>query len=214
MAKSPAKRNKKYDPERSKTSNVRYVVNQAMGKFYIVGDRGHKPISFGFSDLYMKLKGAELKIAKDVCVNFLFGEKKDWKICFYHFFDFHGVREVAIFDLTIPDVTCASAGDLVVPLANETKRMLAESEEYGDLMNSYLTYGFYMTWLNDDGLNLDGMEPEIIESLFKVGKDFHVVPQQDLVFNGYDIIDQVGDEKFSMVDKTAMVTDFAEYIAR
>lgn len=212
MAKTPAKRNKKYNPERNKTSNVKYVVNQAMGKFYIIGDRGHVPISFGFSDLYMKLKGAELNIAKDVCTNFLFGEPKEWKLVVYHFFDFHGVIDVVPCEITISDVTCASAGDLVVNCANATKGMLGGSEEYGDLMGSYLTYGFYMTWNNEDGLNFDGMEGEIIESLFKVGRDFNNPPQEDVVFNGYDIIDQVGGEKFSMADKHAMETNYAEYV--
>ena len=143
---------------RNRTSSIKYAVNQALGKFYIVGDQAHMPVSFGFSEINMRLKGADVIIGRGLFNSFLFEEHNDWVITVYHFFNHDGVINVVPVSATIEKTTCPMAGDFIIAIANESKQVLLSSEEYIDLHDDYMGYGYYMTWFNDLGVNLDSLE--------------------------------------------------------
>ena len=54
------------------------------------------------------------------------------------------------------------------------------------------------------------MDGEIIPGLMKVAKDFTCNDRPVVTVNGFDIVEQVAKEKFSLTAKDVMETDFIE----
>lgn len=213
MARSVVKTRQKKSPQdnrRNRVSAIKYVVNSVIGKYYMIGDRHTLPSSFNFSELHMKLKGEDLRIAKQLIIDFMFGETRDWVVMFYFFFDCENIIEVVPVECVLNDVTMASGADYLTELAEQVRTQLCESEEHKDLMDGYLSYGYYYTWLNEDGLNFDKMDADIITGLMKVAKDFTRNDRPIVTVNGFDVVDQVAKEKFSLTAKDVMETDFVE----
>lgn len=203
-------RKKNQNKKRDRISAIKYVVNSVVGKYYMIGDEFTLPSSFNFSELYMKLKGEDLIIAKRLIVDFLFGEPRDWCLMIYHFFQFDDFIEAVPVECSITDVTMSGGADSITELGIKTKEMLFGSEEYSPFKSNYLTYGYYYSWINEDGLNFDKMDQEIILGLIKVSKDFSSLDREKVTVNGFDIVDQVAKEKFSITAKDVIKTDYIE----
>lgn len=203
-------RKKNQNKRRDRISAIKYVVNSIVGKYYMIGDEFTVPSSFNFSELYMKLKGEDLIIAKRLIVDFLFGDPRDWCLMIYHFFQYDDFIEAVPVECLITDVTMSGGADTITELGNKTRDVLFENEEYKALKSNYLTYGYYYSWINEDGLNFDKMDQEIILGLMKVLKDFTTLDRKKVVVNGFDIIDQVAKEKFSITAKDGLKTDYIE----
>ncbi|WNV45790.1 hypothetical protein [Aeromonas phage AerS_266] len=203
-------RKKNQNKKRDRISAIKYVVNSIVGKYYMIGDEFTLPSSFNFSELYMKLKGEDLIIAKKLIVDFLFGEPRDWCLMVYHFFQYDDFVEAVPVECLITGVTMSGGADSITELGIKTRDMLFESEEYSSLKSNYLSYGYYYSWINEDGLNFDKMDQEIILGLIKVSKDFSQLDRQKVLVNGFDIVDQVAKEKFSITAKDGMKTGYIE----
>jgi hypothetical protein len=192
----------------SRSSAIKHTVNQALGKFYIVGDQAHMPISFGIAELAMRLRNPDLGTAKRLCLDFLFEEANSWVITVYHFFNHDGVINVVPIVGRIEKTTCDEAANVIIPLANESKTELLASEDFLGFDDDYMGYGYYMTWFNELGVNLDSLDDQLIPSLMKVNADFQTKIEKEVLFTGLDVVKQIGAEKFSISDSDAIETEY------
>lgn len=192
----------------NRSNVIKHAVNQAVGKFYVVGDQAHMPISFGIADLALRLRNPDLNLAKKLCFEFLFEESNSWVITIYHFFNHDGVINVVPVVGTVEQTTCQEAANIIIPLARESKAEILSTEPLLGFDDDYIGYGYYMTWFNELGVNLDNLDDQLIPSLMKVNKDFQTKIEKEVFFTGEDLVKQIKEEKFSISDSGAIETEY------
>lgn len=180
---------KQFFAHRAKVTRITQSLNHALGKFYIIGDKNHLPMTFGLCELKNRLKGEDLKIGLEEAMKFLLDTPNTWMIAIYHFFDIDGIVEVIPVTCTVPDFTLGIACDLVPALIEETKVCILETEEYKDLKDYYSHHGYYINYGND--LNFDKMDGDLINAMFTVSKDLQMTSDNIPEVNGYKVLDNI-----------------------
>ena len=180
---------KQFYAHRAKVAHITQSLNNALGKFYIIGDKNHLPMTFGLCDLKNRLKGEDLKIGLEEAMKFLLDTPNTWVIAIYHFFDIDGIVEVVPVTCTVPEFTLGIACDLVPALIEETKVCILEKEEYKDLECYYSHHAYYINY--GDDLNFDKMDGDLINAMFTVSKDLQMTSENVPVVNGYKVLDNI-----------------------
>ena len=180
---------KQFYAHRAKVAHITQSLNHALGKFYIIGDKNHLPMTFGLCDLKNRLKGEDLKIGLEEAMKFLLDTPNTWVIAIYHFFDIDGIVEVVPVTCTVPEFTLGIACDLVPALIEETKVCILEKEEYKDLECYYSHHAYYINY--GDDLNFDKMDGDLINAMFTVSKDLQMTSENVPVVNGYKVLDNI-----------------------
>ena len=180
---------KQFFAHRAKVTHITQSLNHALGKFYIIGDKNHLPMTFGVCELKNRLKGEDLKIGLEEAMKFLLDTPNTWVIAIYHFFDIDGIVEVIPVTCTVPDFTLGIACDLVPALIEETKVYILEKEEYKDLECYYSHHAYYINYGTD--LNFDKMDGDLINAMFTVSKDLQMTSDTIPVVNGYKVLDSI-----------------------
>lgn len=180
---------KQFYAHRAKVAHITQSLNHALGKFYIIGDKNHLPMTFGLWDLKNRLKGDDLKIGLEEAMKFLLDTPNTWVIAIYHFFDIDGIVEVVPVTCTVPEFTLGIACDLVPALIEETKVCILEKEEYKDLECYYSHHAYYINY--GDDLNFDKMDGDLINAMFTVSKDLQMTSENVPVVNGYKVLDNI-----------------------
>lgn len=180
---------KQFFTHRAKVAHITQSLNHALGKFYIIGDKNHLPMTFGLCDLKNRLKGEDLKIGLEEAMKFLLDTPNTWVIAIYHFFDIDGIVEVVPVTCTVPEFTLGIACDLVPALIEETKVCILEKEEYKDLECYYSHHAYYINY--GDDLNFDKMDGDLINAMFTVSKDLQMTSENVPVVNGYKVLDNI-----------------------
>ena len=180
---------KQFFTHRAKVAHITQSLNHALGKFYIIGDKNHLPMTFGLCDLKNRLKGEDLKIGLEEAMKFLLDTPNTWVIAIYHFFDIDGIVEVVPVTCTVPEFTLGIACDLVPALIEETKACILEKEEYKDLECYYNHHAYYINY--GDDLNFDKMDGDLINAMFTVSKDLQMTSDTIPVVNGYKVLDNI-----------------------
>lgn len=180
---------KQFFTHRAKVAHITQSLNHALGKFYIIGDKNHLPMTFGLCDLKNRLKGEDLKIGLEEAMKFLLDTPNTWVIAIYHFFDIDGIVEVVPVTCTVPEFTLGIACDLVPALIEETKACILEKEEYKDLECYYSHHAYYINY--GDDLNFDKMDGDLINAMFTVSKDLQMTSENVPVVNGYKVLDNI-----------------------
>lgn len=174
---------------RTKVASITQALNYALGKFYVIGDNYHAPMTFGLCELGKRLKGDDLKTAYEEAMKFLLDKPNTWVIAVYHFFNIDGMVEVIPVKCTVPEFTLGIACDLVPALIEETKSGLFETEEYKELMEYYTHSGYYINYGND--LNFDKMDQDLITAFFTVSKDLEKSSNEIPEVTGYKVLDSL-----------------------
>lgn len=180
---------KQFYAHRAKVTHITQSLNHALGKFYIIGDKNHLPMTFGLCELKNRLKGDDLKIGLEEAMKFLLDTPNTWVIAIYHFFDIDGIVEVVPVTCTVPEFTLGIACDLVPALIEETKVCILEKEEYKDLECYYSHHAYYINY--GDDLNFDKMDGDLINAMFTVSKDLQMTSENVPVVNGYKVLDNI-----------------------
>lgn len=180
---------KQFYAHRAKVTHITQSLNHALGKFYIIGDKNHLPMTFGLCELKARLKGDDLKIGLEEAMKFLLDTPNTWVIAIYHFFDVDGIVEVIPVTCTVPEFTLGIACDLVPALIEETKVCILEKEKYKDLECYYSHHAYYINYGND--LNFDKMDGDLINAMFTVSKDLQMTSESVPVVNGYKVLDNI-----------------------
>ena len=180
---------KQFYAHRAKVTHITQSLNHALGKFYIIGDKNHLPMTFGLCELKNRLKGDDLKIGLEEAMKFLLDTPNTWVIAIYHFFDVDGIVEVIPVTCTVPEFTLGIACDLVPALIEETKVCILEKEKYKDLECYYSHHAYYINYGND--LNFDKMDGDLINAMFTVSKDLQMTSEIVPVVNGYKVLDNI-----------------------
>ena len=180
---------KEFFTHRAKVAHITQSLNHALGKFYIIGDKNHLPMTFGLCDLKNRLKGEDLKIGLEEAMKFLLDTPNTWVIAIYHFFDIDGIVEVVPVTCTVPEFTLGIACDLVPALIEETKVCILEKEEYKDLECYYSHHAYYINY--GDDLNFDKMDGDLINAMFTVSKDLQMTSENVPMVNGYKVLDNI-----------------------
>ena len=180
---------KQFFAHRAKVTHITQSLNHALGKFYVIGDKNHLPMTFGLCDLKNRLKGEDLKIGLEEAMKFLLDTPNTWVIAIYHFFDIDGIVEVVPVTCTVPEFTLGIACDLVPALIEETKVCILEKEEYKDLECYYSHHAYYINYGTD--LNFDKMDGDLINAMFTVSKDLQMTSENVPVVNGYKVLDNI-----------------------
>lgn len=180
---------KQFYAHRAKVTHITQSLNHALGKFYIIGDKNHLPMTFGLCELKNRLKGDDLKIGLEEAMKFLLDTPNTWVIAIYHFFDVDGIVEVIPVTCTVPEFTLGIACDLVPALIEETKVCILEKEKYKDLECYYSHHAYYINYGND--LNFDKMDGDLINAMFTVSKDLQMTSENTPVVNGYKVLDNI-----------------------
>ena len=180
---------KQFYAHRAKVTHITQSLNHALGKFYIIGDKNHLPMTFGLCELKVRLKGDDLKIGLEEAMKFLLDTPNTWVIAIYHFFDVDGIVEVIPVTCTVPEFTLGIACDLVPALIEETKVCILEKEKYKDLECYYSHHAYYINYGND--LNFDKMDGDLINAMFTVSKDLQMTSENTPVVNGYKVLDNI-----------------------
>lgn len=180
---------KQFYTHRAKVAHITQSLNNALGKFYIIGDKNHLPMTFGLWDLKNRLKGDDLKIGLEEAMKFLLDTPNTWVIAIYHFFDIDGIVEVVPVTCTVPEFTLGIACDLVPALIEETKVCILEKEKYKDLECYYSHHAYYINY--GDDLNFDKMDGDLINAMFTVSKDLQMTSENVPVVNGYKVLDNI-----------------------
>lgn len=174
---------------RAKVTNITQSLNYALGKFYVIGDKNHLPMTFGLCELSKRLRGDDLKIALEEAMKYLLDTPNTWVVAVYHFFDIDGIVEVIPVVCTIPEFTLGIACDLVPALVAETKAGILDTEEFKELEEYYSHYSYYINY--GDDLNFDKMDPDLINAMFTVSKDLQLDKKLNLDVNGYKVLDNI-----------------------
>lgn len=192
---------------KQRVRNIHYVLNRALGKFFIIGDRNRLPMSFHLSDMHLQLKGTELRQAKEQMIEFFFQKEQTWNICFYHYFRYdEQFIEVTPVLCTLENTTLGITCDYVNSLAKATRELIIASGEHDE--EAYETYAYQINF-GGDNLNFDKMDPQFIEGFLKITKDLSTSDKtQEVIVNGFTIVDQISNEKFSLTDTRSAVSDF------
>lgn len=180
---------KQFFAHRAKVTHITQSLNHALGKFYIIGDKNHLPMTFGVCELKNRLKGEDLKIGLEEAMKFLLDTPNTWVIAIYHFFDIDGIVEVIPVTCTVPEFTLGIACDLVPALIEETKACILEKEEYKDLESYYSHHAYYINY--GDDLNFDKMDGDLINAMFTVSNDLQKTSDIVPVVNGYKVLDNI-----------------------
>lgn len=180
---------KQFYAHRAKVTHITQSLNHALGKFYIIGDKNHLPMTFGLCELKNRLKGDDLKIGLEEAMKFLLDTPNTWVIAIYHFFDIDGIVEVIPVTCTVSDFTLGVTCDLVPALIEETKVCILEKEEYKDLECYYSHHAYYINYGTD--LNFDKMDGDLINAMFTVSKDLQMTSDTIPVVNGYKVLDSI-----------------------
>jgi hypothetical protein len=207
MAKKKAPRNKKYSPVKSMTNHVKAVLDSAIQKFYIIGDMNHDPMSFHTSEVNMMLKGTALKIGLEQMTKFFYGDRRTWVFAVYHFFKVDGKMEVIPSIMQMEDALLNEVADA----AEENIKLSKESIIAGDdglKEEDYVFYGYYINY--EDGLRMDLMEDDIINSLFKVNNDFEEIKPEVCTCTAEKVLRAIANEKFSLANSHALKTTMIE----
>lgn len=180
---------KQFYAHRAKVTHITQSLNHALGKFYIIGDKNHLPMTFGLCELKNRLKGDDLKIGLEEAMKFLLDTPNTWVIAIYHFFDVDGIVEVIPVTCTVSEFTLGIACDLVPALIEESKVCILEKEEYKELECYYSHHAYYINYGND--LNFDKMDGDLINAMFTVSKDLQKTSESVPVVNGYKVLDNI-----------------------
>ena len=195
---------KQFFAHRAKVTHITQSLNHALGKFYIIGDKNHLPMTFGVCELKNRLKGEDLKIGLEEAMKFLLDTPNTWVIAIYHFFDIDGIVEVVPVTCTVPEFTLGIACDLVPALIEETKVCILEKEEYKDLESYYSHHAYYINY--GDDLNFDKMDGDLINAMFTVSKDLQMTSENVPVVNGYKVLDNILKDPSEVAGSSESVT--------
>ncbi|QZA70659.1 hypothetical protein AH04_184 [Erwinia phage AH04] len=210
MAKPKKVRTKKFNPNMAMSHHVAAALNSAINKFYIIGDMNHDPMSFHTSQVNMTLKGLALKIGLQEMTKFFYKERRNWMFAVYHFFKVDGKMEVVPSIMRIEDALLNEVADA----AEENIQLLKDSiigTDEGLTEENYVFYGYYINY--EDGLRMDLMEDDIINSLFKVNNDFEEIKPEVRTCTAEKVLRAIAGEKFSLANSHAIKTNMIEEIA-
>lgn len=207
MAKQKKPRNKTYAPLRARVKHVQTVLNNAISKFYMIGDMNHAPASFHLSDVQLHLKPADAAIAYQELAKFLYGEKRPWGVGIYHFFEIDGAVEVVPAIIKMDDTDLREVADSVEQHIADTKAAILDPEN-GFTEESHIFYGYYINY--GDNLSWDAMEGEIIEALMKVNNDLEDIKPEVVTCDSEKVLMALRNEKFSISDTLSLTTNMQE----
>lgn len=207
MAKTKAPRTKKFNPNMAMSRHVAAALNNAINKFYIIGDMNHDPMSFHTSQVNMALKGLALRIGLQEMTKFFYKERRNWVFAVYHFFKVDGKMEVVPSIMRIKEALLNEVADA----AEENIQLLKDSiigSDDGLTEENYVFYGYYINY--EDGLRMDLMENDIISSLFKVNNDFDDVKSEICTCTAEKVLRAIAGEKFTLANSGALKTKMVE----
>lgn len=209
MAKSKPARNKKYQPISAKSRHISAVLNNAMSKFYVMGDMNHNPMSFHTGQINAMLKGIDLKIGLEEMTKFLYSQRKLWHFAVYHFFKVEGKIEVIPSIMRIEDALLNEVADAAEENIKLLKESIIDSDD-GLTEENYVFYGYYINYGPD--LRMDLMEEDIIKVLLKVNNDLVDVNPEVSTCTAEKVLQAIAKEKFSLVNSDALSTEMVEEV--
>lgn len=207
MAKTKASRNKKYSPIKAMTYHIKAVLDNAINKFYIIGDMNHDPTSFHTSQINMMLKGTALKVGLEQMTLFFYGERRKWIFAVYHFFRVNDKIEVIPSIMEIDNALLNEVADAAEENILFLKNSIIGTDK-GITEENYIFYGYYINY--EDHLRMDLMEDDIISSLFKVNKDFEEIKSEVKSCTAEKVLRAIAGEKFSLANSHAFKTTMIE----
>lgn len=200
-------RNKKFNPLRTRTKHIQNVLNNAINKFYMIGDMNHDPMSFHVSDIKMQLKGGDLGIALSELTKFFYGEKRHWAIGIYHFFNIEDKLEVVPTIVKLDEVDLREVAEVVDVNVKLAKEAILDPEE-GFTEENHIFYGYYINYGNN--LSWDAMEADIIKAFMKVNQDFENIKPEICECTAEKVLQAIAGEKFSVADSNRLKTSMVE----
>lgn len=195
--------------QRRKAKHIEAVLNRAMGKFYIIGDMNHGPMSFHVSDIKLHLKGQDREIALQEMCKFLYGEEREWVLAVYHFFKIDGKIEVVPTVMKLGNTLLQEVADDVEDHISTLKDSVIDDED-GFTKENYLFYGYYINYGAE--LRMDLMEDDIIKALLQVNNDLTDVNPNVVTCSAEKVLRAIAGEKFSLTDSSALQTNFKEVL--